>query len=246
MRWTSICSRPLNSGGDTNCPWRSTPGSTGAIRGRPPLWDSWKSCCKGSGVGGRGSEVAGAGPPPPPPRPPPPPPPRPPPPPPPPRAPALMFPDERAELMLELPRLLALRVCAPPLELNAEALRVPLMSRLAELRPPTSRFDTSPRWIDSRPASARPRKASRDAASAAWPRPYCCETPLSRYGTAPRCCALWFQFVFEMLVRLKLLYRFTLTFTSPPRQLALPQSAPPTITPAVKPSSAPPATYPGG
>src|SRR5205823_4191781 len=60
---------------------------------------------------------------PPPPRPPPPPPPRPPPPPPPPRAPALMFPDERAELMLELPRLLALRVCAPPLELNAEALR---------------------------------------------------------------------------------------------------------------------------
>ena len=98
-----------------------------------------------------------------------------------------MFPDERAEFMLDDPRLLASRVCAPPRLLsNPEAPRPPLsnpepprpllMSRLAALfmppsrpelierlaalslpPPGTSRDDTSPRWIDCWPASARPR-----------------------------------------------------------------------------------------
>jgi hypothetical protein len=37
------------------------------------------------------------------------------------------LPDERAEFMLEAPRLLASRVCAPPRPLsNADELRVPL------------------------------------------------------------------------------------------------------------------------
>src|ERR1043166_6874024 len=60
MRWTSISSRPSSSGGDTSCPWRSTPGSTGGILGRPPLWDSWRSCSTDSGWGG-GGRVGGGG-----------------------------------------------------------------------------------------------------------------------------------------------------------------------------------------
>jgi hypothetical protein len=60
--------------------------------------------------------------------------------------------------MLDEPRLLKSRVCAPRLVSNAVGLR----------------------WIDWRPASARPRNASREAASAAGPRPYCFATRWSR------------------------------------------------------------------
>jgi hypothetical protein len=43
------------------------------------------------------------------------------------------------------------------------------------------------------------------------------------------------------VLRLKLLYLLALMLMSPPPQLQLPHSAPPTITPAVKPQNAAPA-----
>src|ERR1051325_9165477 len=60
MRWTSISSRPSSSGGDTSCPWRSTPGSTGGILGRSRGWRSCRSSSRGSGFGARGSGGGGA------------------------------------------------------------------------------------------------------------------------------------------------------------------------------------------
>src|SRR5262249_25220543 len=124
----------------------------------------------------------------------------------------------------------------PPPRSTDPALRSPPRLLSNEVgRAPASR---PPAWP---PPPSRPRYCWRAWAPCPPPRLYCCAVRWFLYGTAPRRSALWFQLLLEMLVRLKLLYLLTLMLTSPRPQLQPPHSAPPTMTPAVKPQKAAPA-----